>query len=232
LESNMTIFLSAISAVLVFYFGECVKRAQQRKAVATHIEAYLFNWFMDIFDQDEGMKKVASIGRTWGEKYFENPTSKGILELDKEYEGKLEELKSNASIQEALSEMAANVRKKFESASNQVEYAYSVVHEQKRDILDGKIFPSDNDLSHLPPNMAKLALRLKLKTVEFNDHALLIYHLAKDQGEEQELSEKIWELGEKWVSLIRERTILTKHCEAVTSTPTLSMAIDIMYNWD
>ena len=228
----MTIFLSAVSAVLVFYFGECVKRAQQRKSVSVHVEAYLYNWFMDIFEQDEGMKKIASIGRTWGEKYFENPTTKGILEIDSEYEGKLKELKNNESVKEALAEIVKNVKDKMESNPNSIEYAYSVVHDQKRDILDGKIFPPDSELSYLPPNMAKLSLRLKLKTVEYNDISLLIYHLVKDGCEDQELSEKIWELGEKWVFLIRERTMLNKHCEAVTSTPTLSMAIDMMYNWD
>jgi hypothetical protein len=228
----MTIFLSAMSAVLVFYFGECVKRARQRKTVATHIEGYLFNWFMDIFDQDEDMKKIASFGRTWGEKYFEKLDSKGMIDLEKKYKEKLEELKTNDSIQEALAQIAVNIREKIESKPSLVKYAYSVFHDQKRDLLDGKIFPSDNDLSYLPPNMAKLALRLKLKTVEYNDHALLIYHFTKDGGDEKELSERVWELGEKWILLIRDRTILAKHCEAVTSTPTLSMALDMMYSWD
>ena len=94
----MTIFWSAISAILVFYFRECLKLANEQKEIAARLEAYLHHWSKKIVEGSDGLFKLTSIGYKWAEKHQNCTSVEELIELDKEMLSSLSDLRKELNI--------------------------------------------------------------------------------------------------------------------------------------
>jgi len=206
----VNVLVGVISAVIVFYFRECLRLAHQQRDVAARLNSYLHYWTLKNFEGDDGLSRLSAIGYRWAEGLAKCKTSQEMLEIDDEFNGNLDKLLETGALnQEELQE----IENSFSEIRDNPEYKKELIaylKEYRRDILDGKIFPPDQEVAKLGDNFSKLIISFKMEQVNLieNLHTLFIYIDTKNSP--YKLKDSTLKLIIKWVKLNRDKDMLIK----------------------
>ena len=222
----MTLFWAAISAIAVFFFRESIKLAHKQKAVASRLDAYLHHWSMKLLEGDDGNYKLTSVGFKWADKYSSCKTAEDILNVDKEFNEGLDEIKKEFILSGVFEEYITGISNKMKDQSDNIETVQSIIREYRRDYIDGKIFPSDADLSVIDPQALKMAVGLKLNIASLLESLSILVRSIDKEPNHIKLSDSVWELYVSWLKINRDKKLLSKYTEKTISTSVFSLAMN------
>ena len=111
------------------------------------------------------MKKNICIFQEVYKKHEKCKNVEEIVKLNDEFKDKLQEMKSELFLNGTFEEMISNANQKMASSELSPEQIFKMLSEYRRDFIDGKLYPSDNELSVLSPSTTKRAISLKLNII-------------------------------------------------------------------
>lgn len=222
----MTIFLGAISAILVFYFRECLKLANEKQEILARLESYLHHWSVKLISGDDNIFKLTSIGYRWAEKYRGCKTTQEILSVDKDMNAKLDEMKIELLKNDTLNKYIDDIRKKKNETLTEGSISYELMSEYRRDIIDGKTYPADSELAKLGANASKMAVSLKLNMVSLIEDVLIFIKILENEPNQVKESEAVWKLYIDWLKLNRDKRLLIQYSEKELSKSLFSSAVE------
>lgn len=92
----ISIIIGILGALLGVYFKESLRIAQQKKSIATQLEAYLNELLRDIVE-NPFLKQTFLIGEVWNKELgeaFKEEGGDGVQKINEKYKSNLEKLKS------------------------------------------------------------------------------------------------------------------------------------------
>lgn len=222
----MTLFWAAISAIALFYFRESIKLAHKQKAVVSRLDAYLHHWSLKLLEGDDTDYKMTSIGFKWADKYYLCNTAEEIINVDKEFNDGLDEIKKKFILDGVFENYVTSISNKIKEQSESTEVVQSIIREYRRDFIDGKIFPPDSDLSVIDPLALKMAVGLKLNITSLLESLSILVGNIDNEPNHIKLSEPVWELCVSWLKINRDKRLLAKYTEKTISTSVLLLALN------
>jgi hypothetical protein len=222
----VTLFWAAISALAVFYFRESIKLAHKQKAVVSRLDAYLHHWSLKLLEGNDGDYKLTSIGFKWAEKYYSCKTTEEIISVDKKFNEGLDEIKKEFILNGVFEEYITSINNKIKEQSESTQVLQSIIREYRRDFIDGKIFPSDSDLSVIDPLALKMAVGLKLNIASLLESLSILVGNIDKEPNHIKLSDSVWELYVSWLKINRDKKLLAKYTEKTISTSVISLALN------
>ena len=221
----MTIFWAAISAILVFFFRESIKLAHQQRSVSSKLDAYLVHWALKIIEGNDAEFKLSSVGIRWAEKHEKCKSIKEVFQLNKEFEEMLKEMKKELFLNGIFEQMLSNGHEKLLNSELSLDQIYKLISEFRRDIIDGKLYPNDNELSVLSPSTTRRAISLKLNIISLLEGlSMLLIKLEKDPSQ-MKSKDELFELYVCWLKIVRDKNILIKSNREVLSQGAFSLAL-------
>ncbi|WP_440876868.1 hypothetical protein [Thalassotalea sp. PLHSN55] len=220
----MTIFWAAISAILVFYFRESIKLAHQQRNVTSKLDAYLVHWSLKIIEGNDSDFKLSSVGLRWAEKHEKCNSIEEILKINEEFKDKLQEMKSELFLNGAFEEMISNANQKMKDSELSSEQIYKMISEYRRDFIDGKLYPSDNDLSVLSPTTTRLAISLKLNIISLLEGLIMLLVKIEKDPNQMKSKDELFELYVCWLKIVRDKQLLIKSNRELLSQGVFSIA--------
>ena len=220
----MTIFWAAISAILVFYFRESIKLAHQQRNVVSKLDAYLVHWTLKIIEGNDSDFKLSSIGMRWAEKHEKCNSAEEIVKLNDEFNEKLQEVKTEFFLNGTFEEIISNANKKMASSELSPEQIFKMLSEYRRDFIDGKLYPSDNELSVLSPSTTKRAISLKLNIISLLEGlSMMLVKIEKDPNQ-MTSKDELFELYVCWLKIVRDKQLLINSNRKLLSQGVFSSA--------
>jgi len=220
----VTIFWAAISAILVFYFRESIKLAHQQRNVTSKLDAYLVHWALKIIEGNDSEFKLSSIGMRWAEKHEKCKCIEEVLKVNEEFKDKLQEMKRELFLSGAFEEMISNANQKMTNSELSSEQIYKMISEYRRDFIDGKLYPSDNDLSVLSPSTTRLAISLKLNIISLLEGLIMILIKIEKDPNQMKSKDELFELYVCWLKIVRDKQLLIKSNRELLSQGVFSVA--------
>lgn len=220
----MTLVWAAISAILVFYFRESIKLAHKQRHVTSKLDAYLTHWTLKILEGNHFEFKLSSVGLSWAKKREECKKVEDVLALDEEFEEKLQGMKAELFLNGAFEELISNAHNKMASNELTLEEVNKFITGYRRDFIDGKLYPNDNDLSVLSPETTKLAISLKLRIVSLLEGMIMILAQIEKDPNQLKSKDELFELYVCWLKIIRDKQMLIKSNRKLLSQSILSLA--------
>ncbi|NOH99487.1 hypothetical protein [Vibrio sp. 99-70-13A1] len=192
--------------------------------MTSKLDAYLTHWALKMFESNDFEFKLSSVGLRWAEKREKCKKIEDVLALDKEFEEKLQDMKAELFLNGAFEELISNAHSKIASSELSLEQMNIMISGYRRDFIDGKLYPNDNDLSVLSPETTKLAISLKLRIVSLLEGLSLI--LAKIEKDPSQLKSKddLFELYVCWLKIVRDKHVLIKSNRKLLSKSVLGLA--------
>lgn len=221
----MTIIWAAISAVLVFYFRESIKLAHKQRHVTSKLDAYLTHWALKILEGNDFEFKLSRIGLRWAEKREKCKKLEDILALDKEFEEKLQGMKAELFLNGVFEELISNAHSKMASSEFTLDQINKSISGYRRDFIDGKLYPNDNDLSVLSPETTQLAISLKLRIVSLLEGLTMILAQIEKDPNQLKAKDELFELYVCWLKIIRDKQMLIKSNRNLLSQSVLGLAL-------
>jgi len=206
----VTIFWAAISAILVFYFRESIKLAHQQRNVTSKLDAYLVHWSLKLIEGNDSDFKLSSVGIRWAEKHEKCNNFEEVIALNDEFKEKLDEMKSELFLNGAFEEMISNANKKMTNSELSPEQIYKMISEYRRDFIDGKLYPTDNDLSVLSPATTRLSISLKLNIISLLEGLIMILAKIEKDPNQMKSKDELFELYVCWLKIVRDKHLLIK----------------------
>jgi hypothetical protein len=220
----VTIFWAAISAILVFYFRESIKLAHQQQNVTSKLDAYLVHWSLKIIEGDNFAFKLSSLGLRWAVKQEKCNSIEEILKLNEEFKEKLQEMKSELFLDGAFEKIITNANQKMIDSAFSPEQIYKMISEYRRDFIDGKLYPSDNDLSVLLPSNTRLAISLKLNIISLLENLIMVLVKIEKDPNQMTAKDELFELYVGWLEIVRDKQLLIKSNRKLLSQGVFSIA--------
>lgn len=206
----MTLFWAAISAVLVFYFRESIKVAHQQRNITSKLDAYLVHWSLKIIEGDDTVFKLSSVGLSWAEKHQNCNSIEEVLKINEEFKVKLQEMKSELFLEGVFEEVISSANQKVKSSGLSLDQISKMLTEYRRDFIDGKLYPSDNDLSVLTPSTARLAISLKLNIISILEGVVILLVKIEKAPNQMESKDELFDLYICWLKVVRDKHLLIK----------------------
>jgi hypothetical protein len=220
----VTIFWAAISAILVFYFRESIKLAHQQQNVTSKLDAYLVHWSLKIIEGDNFAFKLSRLGLRWAVKQEKCNSIEEILKLNEEFKEKLQEVKSELFLDGTFEEIISNANQKMTDSAFSPEQIYKMISEYRRDFIDGKLYPSDNDLSVLLPSNTRLAISLKLNIISLLEGLIMVLVKIEKDPNQMTAKDELFELYVSWLEIVRDKQLLIKSNRKLLSQGVFSIA--------
>ena len=220
----MTIFWTAISAILVFYFRESIKLVHKQRNVASKLDAYLVHWALKIIEGDDSNFKFSSVGIRWAEKHEKCKSVEEIVKLNDEFKEKLEEMKSELFLNGTFEEMISNIHRKMASGEISPEQMLKMLFEYRRDFIEGKLYPSDNELSVLSPSTTKRAISLKLNIIALLEGMSMVLAKIEKDPNQMKSKDELFELYVCWLKIVRDKQLLINSNRKLLSQGVFSSA--------
>jgi hypothetical protein len=220
----VTIFWAAISAILVFYFRESIKLAHQQQNVTSKLDAYLVHWSLKIIEGDNFAFKLSSLGLRWAVKQEKCNSIEEILKLNEEFKEKLQEMKSELFLDGAFEKIITNANQKIIDSAFSPEQIYKMISEYRRDFIDGKLYPCDNDLSVLLPSNTRLAISLKLNIISLLENLIMVLVKIEKDPNQMTAKDELFELYVGWLEIVRDKQLLIKSNRKLLSQGVFSIA--------
>jgi hypothetical protein len=220
----VTIFWAAISAILVFYFRESIKLAHQQQNVTSKLDAYLVHWSLKIIEGDNFAFKLSSLGLRWAVKQEKCNSIEEILKLNEEFKEKLQEMKSELFLDGAFEKIITNANQKMIDSAFSPEQIYKMISEYRRDFIDGKLYPCDNDLSVLLPSNTRLAISLKLNIISLLENLIMVLVKIEKDPNQMTAKDELFELYVGWLEIVRDKQLLIKSNRKLLSQGVFSIA--------
>ncbi|WP_441002456.1 hypothetical protein [Pseudocolwellia agarivorans] len=204
----MTILWAAISAILVFYFRESIKISHQQRNVTSKLDAYLIHWALKIIDGSDFDFKLSSIGLRWAEEHEKCKSTKEIFQLNEKFKIKLEGMKSELFLNGTFETLISKANDKMVNSELDSSQIYTIISEYRRDIIDGKLYPNDSELSVLSPTTTRLAISLKLNIVSLLEDLIMILTKIEKDPNQMKSKDELFELYVCWLKIVRDKQLL------------------------
>ncbi|MEA1988953.1 MAG: hypothetical protein U9N57_07085 [Pseudomonadota bacterium] len=198
------ILIGIFTAAILIFLRSANIHAQKQKIVSTRLNSYLRYWRRIVLDND--WFKVFYIGVQWNNEIKElvakGGTAEDIVQLNDDKKELLIEFQEIIKTDsESLSSEVEKIRETFrkfpEPLMNSV---VSLLTTSSQNIIEGKTFVSDADVSSLDPHIAAISIDLKMKMVNAMTKMTMLFLKIAEEPDDfkfedyaDEISELIWQ---------------------------------------
>ncbi len=198
---EIQILVGLLTAVFLVFLRSAVLKAHKQKIVAARLSSYLEYWKNCVLEYD--LFSVFYLGIEWNKEVSEIISNGGsgseLVELEKSKKSKLSELKE--ALENGELELPENL---CETVFNRLPedpliYIASEISKTQQNIVDGKTFVSDEDVSNLDVLMARTTIELKMEVISLLGLIVgLLILMHKNQGENiskicaEDISKLVW----------------------------------------
>ncbi len=199
--TELQIFIGLLTAVFLVFLRSAVIKAHKQKIVAARLSSYLEYWKRCVLEYE--LFNMFYRGIEWNDEISEIINNGGtgidLVELEQSKKDKISELK--AAFESGEIELPTD---SYETAFSRMPedpltYIVSEMSKTQQNIVDGKTFVSDEDVSNLDVAMARTTIELKMEVLSSLSLVVgLFVVMHKNQGENisklcaEDISKLIW----------------------------------------
>jgi hypothetical protein len=232
--SFVDIILGAIGTFAIFNFKEAIKEARRKKLVLTRLNGYLTHWSIKSLsgdNEEDNVSGLAKYGHIWFARYNNCKNVEEIEIIDKEIEESLKKVKEKFIEEELPTKLVEQIKENIKNNfGDNEDYLVEKIENFRSDIIDGKLFPSDTELSLTGNMIAQQSISIKLEIISFLEDIMMFIKFIKSDNTVDNTNKIVIELFLKWVRINKDKMFVLTATKQELSKGTISTAFEIFLN--